>query len=191
MHSIIVLGNYIQNNHLFKNTPTCFLVTKTVDATFPGYILKLSKNATKMCLHCTLLPGLLTKKNTFKFQRNIPVVQFLYPILSDTSNLVCLKTVASYKKPPHFTSCFFTELKEQQRWLYLLHSSREDNLKIQSIFIGRIGRSVTWLDQCSFQKFLRNVASMRSRICRSSHSQLFFKVGVLKNFANFTGKRLC
>ena len=26
---------------------------------------------------------------------------------------------------------------------------------------------------------------------RSSHSQMFFKMGVLKNFANFTGKHLC
>ena len=26
---------------------------------------------------------------------------------------------------------------------------------------------------------------------RSSRSQIFFKLGVLKNFANFTGKRLC
>ena len=26
---------------------------------------------------------------------------------------------------------------------------------------------------------------------RSSHSQIFFKVNVLKNFANFTGKHLC
>ena len=26
---------------------------------------------------------------------------------------------------------------------------------------------------------------------RSSRSQIFFKIGVLKNFANFTGKRLC
>ena len=26
---------------------------------------------------------------------------------------------------------------------------------------------------------------------RNSHSQMFFKVGVLKNFANFTGKHLC
>ena len=26
---------------------------------------------------------------------------------------------------------------------------------------------------------------------RSSRSQMFFKIGVLKNFANFTGKQLC
>ena len=26
--------------------------------------------------------------------------------------------------------------------------------------------------------------------CRSSHSQMIFKIGVLKNFANFTGKHL-
>ena len=26
---------------------------------------------------------------------------------------------------------------------------------------------------------------------RSSHSQLFFKIGVMKNFATFTGKHLC
>ena len=26
---------------------------------------------------------------------------------------------------------------------------------------------------------------------RSSHSQMFFKIDVLKNFANFTGKHLC
>ena len=28
-------------------------------------------------------------------------------------------------------------------------------------------------------------------ICRSSHLQMFFKIGVPKNFANFTGKHLC
>ena len=27
--------------------------------------------------------------------------------------------------------------------------------------------------------------------CRSSRSQMFFKIGVLKNFAMFTGKHLC
>ena len=26
---------------------------------------------------------------------------------------------------------------------------------------------------------------------RSSHSQMFFKIGVLKNFANYNGKKLC
>ena len=34
--------------------------------------------------------------------------------------------------------------------------------------------------------FLEKVAR-----CKSSRSQLFFKIGVLKNFANFTGKHLC
>ena len=29
------------------------------------------------------------------------------------------------------------------------------------------------------------------QIIRSSRSQMFFKIGVLKNFANFTGKHLC
>ena len=28
-------------------------------------------------------------------------------------------------------------------------------------------------------------------LCRSSHSQMFFKIGVPKNFANFTGKHRC
>ena len=27
--------------------------------------------------------------------------------------------------------------------------------------------------------------------CRSSRSQMFFKIGALKNFANFKGKHLC
>ena len=32
---------------------------------------------------------------------------------------------------------------------------------------------------------------IRKVICRSSHSPIFFKIGVLKNFANFTWKHLC
>ena len=30
-----------------------------------------------------------------------------------------------------------------------------------------------------------------SYLHRSSHSQIFFKIGILKNFSNFTGKHLC
>ena len=36
-----------------------------------------------------------------------------------------------------------------------------------------------------------NKHSGNSTICKSSCSQTFFKTGVLKNFANFTGKHLC
>ena len=36
-----------------------------------------------------------------------------------------------------------------------------------------------------------NIVKLRLSACRSSRSQMFFKIGVLKNFAIFTGKHLC
>ena len=54
-----------------------------------------------------------------------------------------------------------------------------------------------YLSFCSFylkQKnnhFLKILDSHSPFICRSSRSQMFFKIGILKNFANFTGKHLC
>ena len=36
-----------------------------------------------------------------------------------------------------------------------------------------------------------NIVKLRLSACRSSRSQMFFKIGVLKKFAIFTGKHLC
>ena len=36
-----------------------------------------------------------------------------------------------------------------------------------------------------------NFSQFHEHIFRSSHSQLFIKIGVLKSFSNFTGKHLC
>ena len=36
-----------------------------------------------------------------------------------------------------------------------------------------------------------NFSQFHEQIFRSSHTQMFFKIGVLKSFANFTGKHLC
>ena len=48
----------------------------------------------------------------------------------------------------------------------------------------------------SFAKFSENHSTEKQKNIfqvngRSSRSQMFFKIGVLKNFANFTGKHLC
>ena len=40
-------------------------------------------------------------------------------------------------------------------------------------------------------KFGISFNSYGHKICRNSRSQMFFKIGVLKNFAIFTGKYLC
>ena len=66
---------------------------ETVDATtFPGSILK-EINKCHHCvhqsgLHCILSLCLPTKKIAFKFQRSIPLVQFWYWILSNTSRSI-------------------------------------------------------------------------------------------------------
>ena len=44
-----------------------------------------------------------------------------------------------------------------------------------------------WLRQINTTLF----SSEKMTVCRSSRSQMFFKIGVLKNFALFTGKHLC
>ena len=38
---------------------------------------------------------------------------------------------------------------------------------------------------------LTSSTSHRDSLCRSSRSQMFFKIGVPKNFTNFTGKHRC
>ena len=43
-----------------------------------------------------------------------------------------------------------------------------------------------------FVLFVTNKASTKTwQSSRGSHSQMLFKIGVLKNFSNFTGKHLC
>ena len=38
---------------------------------------------------------------------------------------------------------------------------------------------------------LKNNTSKSEDLVRNSHSQMFFKIGALKNFATFTGRHLC
>ena len=60
-----------------------------------------------------------------------------------------------------------------------------------SFFLGRLRQK----DVKVMLKFIHDFSSFmkfdKSASIRSSHSQLLFKLGVLKNFANFEGKPLC
>ena len=45
------------------------------------------------------------------------------------------------------------------------------------------------ITKCYFQIFLCHIWKVSRNRCRSRHSQMFFKTGVFKNFAVFTGKK--
>ena len=58
----------------------------------------------------------------------------------------------------------------------------------------------TWMFSCEyckmfqkayFEEHLGTDASLCFPVSRSSRLQMFFKIGVLKSFANLTGKHLC
>ena len=101
-------------------------------------------------------------------------------------------TKSDYKQPQVTTS----DYKPDYEWLrvtisdYDCESSYEWLQLRLAITLGikTFIVSYDYIDSCA--TFLAKFIAKYLR-CRGSRSQMFFKVSVLKNFANFTGKHLC
>ena len=75
------------------------------------------------------------------------------------------------------------------------HHSENSSPKGVNLFHTAVSFYTPW--KYKKQKFSESLRGYRKRLmheigwCRGSRLQMFFKIGVLKNFAKFTGKHLC
>ena len=71
--------------------------------------------------------------------------------------------------------------------MVLNFANRSENFQWQHLDFSQSDECFVWQNITLVSKKTKNNIELKTR-CRSSRSQMFFIIGVLKNFANFTGQ---
>ena len=93
-----------------------------------------------------------------------------------------------------FGESFSKPLPKNQSFPLKISSKNVSKSTISCRFGHIYWRNPQWKSLFFAQKSLwtqTDFGDFRARSCRSSRSQMFFRIDVQKNFANFTGKHLC
>ena len=93
-----------------------------------------------------------------------------------------------------FGESFSKPLRKNQSFPLKISSKNVSKSTISCRFGHIYWRNPQWKSLIFAQKSLwtqTDFGDFRARSCRSSRSQMFFRIGVQKNFAHFTGKHLC